>query len=271
MVNQLCMEYRETPLDILAFKLGVTQCAVKNKAHILGLKKRKELWEPEEDRLLKKLYQDHTVAEMKEALKGRSAASIYRRAQKLGLNKTKEHLASLGRKVASHPKSIALRFKKGNTPYNKGKRELEFRSKNSSDKCRATQFKAGQKPQNTRPVGYESVHKDGYVYIKVSDDMPMQPKHRVIWERHHGKVPNGMCVSFVDGNRQNCAIENLMLITNAEKATRVTSSLTPEQNRRRIEKAQATRNKAIRRDKMRIRWGLEPIGNLVKRWHAKEE
>ena len=36
--------------------------------------------------------------------------------------------------------------------------------------------------------------------------------HRVIWEEHHGPIPTHQCVSFKDGDRSNCAIENLELL-----------------------------------------------------------
>jgi len=40
--------------------------------------------------------------------------------------------------------------------------------------------------------------------------------HKVIWEEHHGPIPKGMIVMFLDGNRQNCAIENLKMLTRKE-------------------------------------------------------
>lgn len=204
-------------------------------------------------------------------LLGKTRSAIYARAKLLGLAKSKEYISELGRKACQHPKSIAARIKKGHTPFNKGKKEHEFRSMEAIEKCRATQFKAGNRPHNTRPIGYECVRKDGYVFIKVSDEMPMQPKHRVVWEQHHGAVPAGMCIAFRDGNRQNCAIENLMLIREAEKATRVTSRMTPAQIKERAGKAKATRDETIRKDRMRIRWGLEPKTKLIKKWHPAEQ
>ena len=37
--------------------------------------------------------------------------------------------------------------------------------------------------------------------------------HRVVWEDHNGPVPAGMIVAFKDGNRQNCAIGNLRIVS----------------------------------------------------------
>ena len=75
-----------------------------------------------------------------------------------------------------------------------------------------------------------------------------------------------MCVAFIDGNRLNCDIDNLVLISEAEKALRVLAAETPERKKARLRKALETRNKTIRLDKARIHFGLEPKTKLVKRW-----
>ena len=266
MVATLRKEYKTTPLDILAFKLGVSVCALKSKAQTLNIKKRKGPWTAKEDKQLKKLYPNTIMSELQVKFKGRSASSIYQRAKVLGLEKTKEHLSSNGYRLAAHPSSIAYRFKKGSTPPNKGKRGYEIRSKEAEARCAVTQFKKGQLPHNARPVGYESIRGDGYVYIKVEGERRMLLKHRYVWIQAHGPVPKGYCVAFRDGNRQNCELSNLMLITEAEKATRVTAAMTPEKREQMYEKSRATRKENIRKDRIRLHWGLEPKGKLVKRW-----
>ncbi|WP_207659037.1 HNH endonuclease signature motif containing protein [Blautia obeum] len=35
-----------------------------------------------------------------------------------------------------------------------------------------------------------------------------------MWEEHHGEIPKGKMVSFLDGDKDNCNIENLFLIDN---------------------------------------------------------
>jgi hypothetical protein len=57
------------------------------------------------------------------------------------------------------------------------------------------------------------VSKDGYIEIKVADPRKWRLKHNVIWEEVNGKVPKGHCLIFLDGNKQNIALENLQLIT----------------------------------------------------------
>jgi hypothetical protein len=41
--------------------------------------------------------------------------------------------------------------------------------------------------------------------------------HHVVWEEHNGPIPRGHKVCFRDGDRLNCAIRNLFLLTDAEQ------------------------------------------------------
>lgn len=38
-------------------------------------------------------------------------------------------------------------------------------------------------------------------------------KHQLIWEKYNGPIPEGMVITFLDGNKQNFDINNLMAIT----------------------------------------------------------
>lgn len=46
------------------------------------------------------------------------------------------------------------------------------------------------------------------------------PRHIKLWRKHHGPVPSDRVVGFRDGNRFNCHISNLELITRAEAEQR---------------------------------------------------
>jgi hypothetical protein len=46
--------------------------------------------------------------------------------------------------------------------------------------------------------------------------------HILLWQEHNGQVPAGHCVCFVDGNKQHVALDNLELITRAERMRRNT-------------------------------------------------
>lgn len=186
----------------------------------------------------------------------------------LGLRKSRAYKFALGQKNSTH--GVATRFQKGQQPPNKGKKEWQFRSREGIEKCRATQFKPGQAPHNAHPVGFEKVYSDGYLYIKTADAPKMRLKHIVVWEQHNGPVPPGIMVTFTDGDHLNCSIDNLRLMTRAEAGKLIFSRQSPERRAEIQAKIQTNRNETIRKDKMRIRWGLPPKSKLVSRWHAPE-
>ena len=108
--------------------------------------------------------------------------------------------------MGNHKISNGLKgyFKKGHVPYNKGKRVPTV------GRMAETQFKKGNLPPNTKPVGYERITRDGYTEVKIA----MRPspsskgdnfkyKHVLIWEERNGTVPAGHIVIFKDGNKQN--------------------------------------------------------------------
>ena len=103
------------------------------------------------------------------------------------------------------------RFEKGHATWNKGTKGLT--------KANVTSFIKGQKSHNYKPVGSERITKDGYCEIKVSDTgRRWRPKHVLIYEKHHGKVPKGSAVIFLDGDKRNFDIDNLYLVTRSQLA-----------------------------------------------------
>jgi len=109
-------------------------------------------------------------------------------------------------------------FTNGHEAWNAGTKGL---MKGSS-----TSFKKGNKPKNVRPIGHERIcKKDGYIWIKIPAKNPYTghngryvQKHRLIWEKQHGKIPSNKVLNFIDGNKLNCQLSNLELITRAELA-----------------------------------------------------
>lgn len=79
-------------------------------------------------------------------------------------------------------------------------------------------FKKGFRPHNTWPVGTVRADGEGYIEKKVQDISKVA--HRVnwkrlsviVWEKHHGPVPVGYDIVYLDGNRRHCSIENLALV-----------------------------------------------------------
>ena len=101
------------------------------------------------------------------------------------------------------------KFKKNCTPWNKGLKGVRTGGK-------STQFKKGQVPLTYRPVGSERVNVDGYIEIKTADPSTWELKHRVVYEKHNGKIPKEHAVIFLDKNKLNFDIDNLALVSKKE-------------------------------------------------------
>lgn len=93
---------------------------------------------------------------------------------------------------------------------------------NSEWRDNPSHFKSGNKPKTEKPIGSEKVSpaNAGLVIVKVAEVDPStgaptrwKPKHFIVWEAHHGPIPQGMCLTFRDCNKLNNAIENLELIS----------------------------------------------------------
>ena len=104
---------------------------------------------------------------------------------------------------------LDTRYKKDNIPHNKGK-------KRTWKGGEGTQFKKGHTPHNHLPIGTERVNGDDYVDIKIANPNKWRGKHILIWEEHNGKVPDGCCIIFGDGNNRNFDINNLICVTRAQ-------------------------------------------------------
>ncbi|MCR5044800.1 MAG: HNH endonuclease [Bacteroidaceae bacterium] len=257
--------YPKGDLKVLAEMIGVSVTAVRSRAKLLGLRRRVNKCVPWTDRqvkYLRKHYADMSCAELSKKVH-HSACRVAAKAYRLGLKKSKEYKQWLGKALSSHEHSKAQRFVKGMQSHNKGKRIEEFMSAEGAMRFKSAWFKKGHRPKNAIPVGTERVH-DGYVVIRTEDGWIQ--KHRLVWKQVNGEIPEGLCVCFIDGNRQNCDISNLCLMDRAEKMRRAVKSESMEIRKNRIASMKVTRNKNIRRDKLRIHFGLEPVGKLVKRW-----
>lgn len=120
------------------------------------------------------------------------------------ISKMKRHL-----KLTS---GVNTKFKKGQTAYNKGKKM----SIEQYEKCKNTMFKKGNKTYNTRKLFEERIDVDGYTYIKIKEPNKWVLKHRWLYEKEKGKIPKGYNLIFLDGNKQNLDLDNLMLVSDAE-------------------------------------------------------
>lgn len=86
-----------------------------------------------------------------------------------------------------------------------------------------TEFKKGQLPSNYCEVGSIRTRKskDGFkqVYIKLTDthNAPKDwaPYNRYVWEQANGSIPKGGCIVYLDGDPENCSLDNLMCVSRA--------------------------------------------------------
>lgn len=173
------------------------------------------IWTEEQKRIVAEMFPDHFASEIAE-LVGKTVSGVYNQARMMGVRSSPEKKARAGRIGAGHPDSVASRFSKGHESHNKGKKV----SPELYEKMRGTMFRKGHIPVNHRPVGSERVNVDGYVEVKVAEPGRWRLKHRVVWEKVNGKIPDGYNVQFRNGDTQDCRLENLYLISRADQMSR---------------------------------------------------
>jgi hypothetical protein len=149
-------------------------------------------------------YPTMRTSELAEVL-GISENKIYQIANTRGIKKTKQYISEVhGRHLAKQ--GIRWRFPKGQTPWNKG-------IKGHNNAPEHTLFKKGHLPANHKPVGWTRVDSEGYTWMKISEGRNGWVMiHRLAWEIENGPIPEGKFLRFIDGNKDNWQVENLMLV-----------------------------------------------------------
>lgn len=149
---------------------------------------------------------------IKENIKGKLARDFVKEIQeKFGVAVTYSQLDRYkkNRRLTS---GVDTRFEKGHVPLNKGVKL----SPEAYAKAAPTMFKKGQAAHNIVPVGTEVVRWDGYIAVKVANPNKWKMKHYIVWEAVNGPVPEKKALMFLDGNKNNCTIENLALVSRRE-------------------------------------------------------
>lgn len=271
-ISMLRAEYACADLRTLADRLEVSVRALKSKAGKLSLRRGRQHhhWTAEELDMLGLLYPDNSNRGIAETL-GVSASCIENKAHALGLRKSEQYLSQMTALRSQHPSVRASQFKTGHGPFNKGIAQSRWMQRDGGEKNNAvrTRFKPGHVPSNTLPLGTESLRVDGFVYIKTSGGW--KQKHILVWQRLHGALPEGKRIVFRDGDKRNFSADNLMAVTPSEAAAIRLCRLPPEKRALMLQRARISRNKAIERDKRRIRWGLEPVSKLVKNYYPYQQ
>ena len=202
-----------------------------------GINQPKAEWT--EDRLdtLRRFYADFKTEDVA-CILGLRTGQVYAKAKQLGLAKSEAYLASPAacRLRRGDNVGAAYRFQRGQTSWNKGVKGVA----GVQEACRATQFKPGQAPHNTAPIGSTKFDKSGVLLQKISNDAGNNSKrwravHELVWVRENGPVPPKHIVVFKPGMRtkvlEEITIDRVECISLAENMKRNTRhNLPPELN-----------------------------------------
>lgn len=178
----------------------------------------KRRWNPEDDALLRRRYPHEPTVRIAKLLH-RSLTATYNRARILNLEKSAAYLASPDayRFRRGYHAGWEHRFKKGQTPFNKGLRRPGW----GPGRMKETQFKKGVRQgvavKLYKPIGTERISKDGYLERKINDDLPLQARwravHLILWEAAHGPLLKGHAIVFCNGDKADIRLDNLECIT----------------------------------------------------------
>lgn len=207
-----------------AFHLSAASGRIRRGTHLNG----RRLWTSADEATLRDLYPSLSTVVVAARMR-RTVSAINGRAEKLGLRKTPEYLASPAacRLRREDNPGIAYRFPKGHVPMNKGVRRPGW----GPGRMKETQFKKGQRTgaanSNWRPVGTEVVDDEGYRKRKIADDpVPSRRNwkfvHVLVWEAAHGPVPAGHTIAFKNGNNAEIRLDNLECISRGQLMARNT-------------------------------------------------
>lgn len=107
--------------------------------------------------------------------------------------------------IKNNMQGYNTRFKKGQKSWSKGMKGLQLGGEE-------TWFKKGDPSRNKKPIGTESIH-EGIWWVKTGEPDIWTKKHRHIWEKSNGPIPEDKVLRFKDGDRTNCTLDNLFMTT----------------------------------------------------------
>lgn len=191
-----------------------------------------KIWSEEQKMILKRLYPDSTMQEMIAALNNEfDKDQIQKKSQKMGIKKSAAFRERFGLDENGRLTGKAA-------PHNKGKKfEVGGRSAEFH-------FQKNNMPHNSVPVGTIRHEKEGYLKIKIAERDKWELLHREVWKRENGAYPPDNCVIvFKDGNKENCDISNLEILTRQEFMLRNSMHRFPEELRKVIHLQSVIRRK----------------------------
>jgi hypothetical protein len=182
----------------------------------LGLAKRK-VWTAADLQYLKNNYPNKSTVEVAAHLQ-RTMTSVFGMVSILGLEKSEAFRNSplSGRLRPGSNIGGNTRFKKGTIPATKGKKQHEYMSAEAIERTKATRFKKGHVPKNTKRdaevvirTNYQRKIKSVWVRIEKNN---WRELHRVLWEQTMGPIPKGYNIQFKDRDTLNTDPSNLYII-----------------------------------------------------------
>ncbi len=163
------------------------------------------LWPQQSVAALKRRYPHEPTAVIAVDL-GMTVTACYQMAHKLGLKKTEDYLngPQACRLRRGDNVGMGTRFQPGQTPANKGLRRPGW----APGRMAETQFKKGNSPHTTQPVGSYRLDKDGTLQRKIGTAKGNNSKrwrgvHELVWIEANGPVPPGHICIFKPGLRTN--------------------------------------------------------------------
>lgn len=129
------------------------------------------------------------------------------------------------------------RIKSGRT----GRFDVVFKPRHTTGVIPKSAFKNGNTPKNKVGLLTVTERKDGK-FIKTENGWIKYNKY--LWEQENGKVPKGMSVVCIDGE---------LTLHTRQQMMEMNSN---------IEKATINRNKLIKRERLRKKYGLKPLSKI---------
>lgn len=202
--------YPTKKTEQLAKKMGYTPQQLKNYAARYKITKApgyripSKIWTDYKLKKFIRIYPDYTSLEAMSKVMKISESMLWKKREELGLPKK--------------PKRGF--YEKGHTPANKGKKM----SAEVYKKCKATMFKPGDKPKNTKPDGEVfSIRKQSNgsfrKFYKMADKC-WEELQLIEWQKVNGPIPYGHVLACKSNNPLNCDPENWELLTWQENMDR---------------------------------------------------
>lgn len=191
----------------------------------------RKVWTSEEIKVIREMYPDCLTEKLLPFLPDRTVTKINSKAALLGVKKSALFFSKpeSGRISSQNDIGKNTRYEKNCPGWNKGKKQADYMAPEAIERTKANRFKKGQDPHNTMPIGHERISLEGYVEVKVrhlkdgkSNNKNFELKHRLIYEKNVGPIPIGMIVEFLDGDKFNYEVSNLVLSSRKENLIRNT-------------------------------------------------